>query len=651
MRSIFMGFFNTTLRQYRWLRWCLAGITIGFWSLQTWGATGDIITTVAGNGTAGYSGDGYFATDARLNYPLEVALDSNGNHYIADWGNNRIRKVNATTRYISTVAGNGSPIYSGDGGAATSAGVSVGGIALDSRNNLYIGDKANCRIRKIDAATGKISTIAGNGACGYGGDGAAATNAKLGYPTSVALDSSNNLYIADANNNRIRKVDATTGNISTVAGNGTSGYSGDGGAATSATLKNPTGVAIDNSGNLYIADESFHVRKVDATTHNITNVAGNGTWDYSGDGGAATNAQLSAEGIALDSRNNLYIADGNNSRIRRVDATTGNITTVAGNGIRDYSGDGKVATNAKLRRPSSIALDSSGNLYIADEDDARVRRVVLTDSTNQPNLTIDPLLMPLDKNSAQTLTFTVSNLADAAAATLGTPTLNGYYASQFTLNTAASNDCANTTLTAGASCTVSVGYIPASNQGLSHSMIDLNIPDTRGIVQAQALISSGESTSEQAARRLPDVLTSVTVPALTVGNPATITWTMTGYQTDAHSQIALFECTTDGAGNAVSTCGDSYASRTVASDVLSPTTTADGDWTYQNVRAKNRTYSYSYTPTKTGPVVLRFYQKSGIDKAAGNSGTSLLIPGGLNGSGSSFTYFDAEGRRIKATVQ
>jgi hypothetical protein len=126
---------------------------------------------------------------------------------------------------------------------------------------------------------------------------------------------------------------------------------------------------------------------------------------------------------------------------------------------------------------------------------------------------------------------------------------------------------------------------------------------------------------------------------------------MTGYQTDAHSQIALFECTTDGAGNAVSTCGDSYASRTVASDVLSPTTTADGDWTYQNVRAKNRTYSYSYTPTKTGPVVLRFYQKSGIDKAAGNSGTSLLIPGGLNGSGSSFTYFDAEGRRIKATVQ
>jgi len=355
--------------------------------------------------------------------------------------------------------------------------------------------------------------------------------------------------------------------------------------------------------------------------------------------------------VALDNQGNIYIADIDNLRVRKVDVNTRNISTIAGNGRGGYNGDGIIATSATLTGPYGITLDNQGNLYISEYAD-RIRRVTLTQGFSQPNLTISPLLMPLDKDKNQTLSFTVSNAADAAAGvTLGTPTLSGYYANQFSINTAASNDCTNTTLNAGASCTVSVSYTPDPNQSLPNTVAGLNIQNSVGVIHAQALISSGESASGQAARRLPDVLTSINVPSLTVGSPATITWTMTGYQTDAHSQIALFECATDGTGNAVSTCGDSYASRTVASEVIAPTTTADGDWTYQNVRAKNRTYSYAYTPTKTGPVVLRFYQKSGIDKDAGNSGTSLLIPGGLNGSGSSFTYFDAEGRRIKATVQ
>jgi sugar lactone lactonase YvrE len=491
-------------------------------------------------------------------------------------------------------------------------------------------------------------------ALGYNGDGIAATNATLYAPKGITLDSHGNLYIADRSNNRIRKVDAVTGKISTVAGNGTGGYNGDGRTATSAALNLPERIALDNNGNLYIADlGNYRIRKVDTVTGNISTVAGTGTGGYNGDGIVATNAQLyNPSGIVLDNNGNLYIADNGNKRIRKVDAVTGNISTVAGTGTSGYSGDGGLATNASLQ-PMDVTLDSSErNLYITDYGNHRIRRVELTQGLSQPSLTIDPMLMPLNKGNPQTLAFTVSNAANAAASVaLGTPTLSGYYADQFAITPSASNDCANTTLAAGNSCTVSVNYTPNPNQSLPDTTVVLGIPSTGGVIRTQALISSSESASGQAARRLPDVLTNITVPAMTVGNPATIIWTMTGYQTDAHSQIALFECTTDGAGNAVSTCGDSYASRTVASDVLSPTTTADGDWTYQNVRAKNRTYSYSYTPTKTGPVVLRFYQKSGIDKAAGNSGTSLLIPGGLNGSGSSFTYFDAEGRRIKATVQ
>ncbi len=341
-------------------------------------STGNI-STVAGTGTAGYSGDGAAATSARLRSPRGVAVDGAGNLYIADYSNRRIRKVDASTGNISTVAGTGLLGYSGDGGAATSARLSNPyGVAVDGSGNLYIADTNNHRIRRVDAATGNISTVAGSGATGniggaYSGDGGAATSARLNAPIGVAVDGSGNLYIADRNNHRIRKVTASTGNISTVAGSGTQGSSGDGAAATAAQISRPRGVAVDGSGNLYIANQDNNsIRKVDASTSNISTVAGRAT----SDGAAATAAQLNFPyDAAADGSGNLYIADAGSHSIRKVDASTGNISTAAGNGTAGYSGDGAAATAAQINSPRGVAVDGSGNLYIADHSNGRIRKV------------------------------------------------------------------------------------------------------------------------------------------------------------------------------------------------------------------------------------------------------------------------------------
>jgi sugar lactone lactonase YvrE len=321
----------------------------------------NLITTVAGNGSQGYFGDGGAATKASLEFPLAVAVDSLGNLFIADWGNHRIRKVDVHG-VITTVAGNGDIGYPGDGGAATNAGLrSSDGVAVDATGNLFIADYE--QIRQV-GTNGTITTVAGYGLPGYSGDGGAATSASLNYPAGAAVDASGNLFIADFYNDRIRKVDAN-GIITTVAGNGTQGYSGDGGPATSASLNYPEGVSVDEIGNLFIADAGNNrVRKVDAKGV-ITTVAGNGTYGYSGDGRAATNARLSQIcGVAVDPSGNLFIADLDNHDIRKVDVT-GIITTMAGGGT-NFPGDGGAATNASLNYPNGVAVDASGNLFIAD---------------------------------------------------------------------------------------------------------------------------------------------------------------------------------------------------------------------------------------------------------------------------------------------
>ena len=297
------------------------------------------ITTVVGNGSSGYSGDGAAAVNAQLTWPDGVAVDAAGDIYIADTYNDVVRKVD-TTGVISTVAGNGTWGYSGDGQAATNAELACPtGVAVDAAGDIYIADCYNNVIRKVDHITGYISTVAGNGSWGYSGDGEAATSAELSDPAGVAVDAAGDIYIADSGNDVIRKVD-TSGYISTVAGNGNYGYSGDDEAATSAELSYPEGVAVDAAGDIYIADSGNDVvRKVD-TSGVISTVAGNGSWGYGGDGEAATGAELSyPTGVAVDAAGDLFIADSDNNAVREVD-TSGVISTIAGTGTEGYSGDG-----------------------------------------------------------------------------------------------------------------------------------------------------------------------------------------------------------------------------------------------------------------------------------------------------------------------
>jgi len=349
------------------------------WQLNGTNLPNGIITTMAGNGTNGYSGDGSAATNSELYNPASSAVDANGNLFIADTYNDVIRKV-GTNGIITTVVGNGTNGYSGDGGAATNAELyNPFDVAVNATGNLFIADYQNNRIREVEA-NGIITTIAGNGTGGYFGDGGAATNAELNSPIGVAVDATGNLFIADQGNSIIRKV-GTNGIITTVAGNGTQSYSGDGGMATNAELYLPDDVAVDATGNLFIADAGNNrIRKV-GTNGIITTVAGNGTAGHIGDGGAATNAELSLPtGVAVNATGYLFIADYQNNRIREVEAN-GFIIAIAGNGTNGYSGDGGAATNAELNNPARVAVDAAGNLFITDFENNVIRKVAMGDAT------------------------------------------------------------------------------------------------------------------------------------------------------------------------------------------------------------------------------------------------------------------------------
>jgi sugar lactone lactonase YvrE len=319
------------------------------------------IITLAGTGVSGYSGDGGPAGSAELNSPYGVSVDASANVYIADTGNSVIRRVDSTGK-ITTIAGNGIKAYGGDGGPATSAALfSPYRAVADRAGNVYIADFYNNRIRKVDTS-GTITTVVGTGTQGYNGDGIPATTAQLNNPAAVALDGGGNLYIADTWNHRIRKID-TSGTINTIAGTGFPGVLGDGGAATLAQVNQPEGVGVDSSGNVYIADYgNSKIRKID-TSGIINTIAGTGSIGYSGDGGPATAASLNLPtGVAVDRAGNVYIADNQNSRVRKVDSS-GTITTIVSTGMSGVSA---------LFFPEDVAVDTVGHVYIADYNNMRI---------------------------------------------------------------------------------------------------------------------------------------------------------------------------------------------------------------------------------------------------------------------------------------
>lgn len=316
------------------------------------------ISTIAGIGTVeGWYGDGFAATSAELGFPLRVALDSQGNYFIVDFQTWVVREVTAKG-IISTIAGTGTAGFTGDGDLGTLAKIAdVHAIAVDKNGNVYIADTSNSRVRKIDSK-GIITTFAGNGTRGFSGDGAAATSAQLTLPGGLAVDGNGNVYISDYGNATVRKV-TSAGTISTVAGTGTWGFSGDGGAATKANLASPYGLAVDTAGNLYISDTgNSNIRKVGSDGTIQTVVSGVGP-----------------ESIAVDTAGNIYYADGGTNTVRKI-FPNGSIAVIAGNGTGGYSGDGSISTAAQLNLPSGVAVDAKGNVYVTDSGNMAVRLLV-----------------------------------------------------------------------------------------------------------------------------------------------------------------------------------------------------------------------------------------------------------------------------------
>lgn len=351
------------------------------------------ITTIAGTGVPGSAGDGGPAAAAQLSTPNGVALGPDLSVYIADYGSSRIRRVSPAGT-ISTVASCGQPsatcllpLNFGDGGPATGVWVpNSWDVVVDAAGNFYMTDSGTNRIRRVTPA-GILSTYAGGGpggasSRGFSGDGGPADRALLANPVGLEIDGAGNIYFADLDNQRIRKID-TNGIITTIAGTGTAGFSGDGGAATAARLNAPHGVGVDAQGNVYIADSTnYRIRKV-TPAGVISTVAGNGevitinpngTISGNGDNGPAVNANIVPWDVKVDAAGNLYISDWLNHRIRRVD-TAGVITTVAGTGAAGYSGDGGAAADARINAPTGLKVDAAGNVYFADSMNHRVRKV------------------------------------------------------------------------------------------------------------------------------------------------------------------------------------------------------------------------------------------------------------------------------------
>ncbi len=437
---------------------------------------GRTIHTTAGTGTVGFSGDGGFASSALLARPAGIAYDAAGDLFLADADNHVIREISAAG-VISTVAGSGVAGFGGDGGPATAAFLDTPtGVAVDASGNLYIADSHNQRIRAV--ANGTITTIAGTGTAGYAGDGGAATSAQLALPSGIAVDASGNLYIADTNNQRIRMI--AGGILTTVAGTGEEVFAGDGGAATAASLDQPTGVAVDTAGNVYVADKNDHRVRIISPAGIISTLAGSGmpgfAGGFDGDGAAANAAALAKpRGVGVDSQGNVYVADTNNQRIRQI--AGGGIVTVAGTGDQGFGGDGSPATSAILNSPHAVLADAAGNLSIADTLNQRLRSGalgVLRFGSQIAGTASSPQAITLTNNGTGSLTV--------AAVHLSGP---------FALAAGSTCSALPIVLSAGGSCTQSIAFTPVTAGTASGSVMV-----SASGVPAQEVLLAGVATGQ-----------------------------------------------------------------------------------------------------------------------------------------------------------
>lgn len=342
-------------------------------------STAQYITTIIGNGISACYINDKAPLCIPLSYPESACVAPNDDIYFTC--GNAIKKLSKSTGIVTRIAGSDSYGSSGDGGPAINALFQfTRSVRMDKQGNLYIAESSGHRVRKINMLTGIVTTVVGNSSAGYSGDGGPAINASINNPHDLAIDDNGNIFIADFANSRIRKVNASTGIISTVAGMGVASYSGDGGAATNAGIPYPNSICLDTKGNLYISESfsgnSCRIRKIDAVTGIITTIAGNNAYAHSGDGGLAVNASLfDPSGVTVDTSGNVYIAQYDDSRIRKIDITTGVINTIAGTGVNSFSGDNGLAVNATLRSPIGLTLDNTGNLLICDNQNLRIRKL------------------------------------------------------------------------------------------------------------------------------------------------------------------------------------------------------------------------------------------------------------------------------------
>ncbi len=616
-----------------------------------------VIHSVAGSGIFGFSGSGGPSSSAQFGTLAGMAVDGAGNLYFADASNNAIWEIAMSTGTASVIAGTGTPGYTGDGGAATSATLNgPQSVALDGNGNVYIADSENNVIRKITASTGLISTFAGNGASvqfGDIGDGGPAINAELSFPAGVVLDPAGNLYIADEHDNRVRVVSASTGVISTIAGNGYYGFGGDGGAAISASLFDPNALALDGSGNLYIACiYDGRIRKVVLSSGIISTFAGTGNYyGSSGDGGPATAAEIYPQALATDPAGNLYLSDWP-AAIRVVSASTGIITRVAGNGYYGYSGDGGSATVASLDLPEGIAFNASGQLYLADRGNYRVRQVSV------PAPTATPIISPASGSytSAQMATITDSS----ASAII-------YYTTDGTAPTNTSNVYGDPIAISSTTTLQAIAIAPGLGQSaVASATFTIQLP------VAPSLAITPSATSITTAQAL-SVAVTIAGPTGSPVPTGSVTLSSGGYSAkqDLTSGAATFNVAAgtlpvgantltaayapDAAGGIYYTSGIQTATVTVtqatgaapATVMLTPSATAITDG--QPVSVAVSVAGASGQPTPTGTVTLTSGSYSAQQPLSSGAAT-LSIPAGTIGDGANTLTANYSGDIIYAAA-